>query len=711
MKDSPTLSLVIPTHGRVDLFETTLQSVYSQTLDTFELVISDDSAQEEDRTRIKELVDVYREQTERKANYIHTAPRLGQAKNTNQGMCAATGDIVRLLHSDDLLRPGALAWELAHFQERADLNVLFQDALAFEQDTEIEWVNEPIYRLIEPGDYFRQNLSTCTALPSGLLFRRTSLEDIGGMRDDWSFLCDWEFFAKLIMREMGARRLVGYAQAGNCAWRIHEDSTTGRRWRDHFTEHRALMQEWKQSLADLEEDLFVSAKDRKAFFRRGESYREHRLINDVKKLKPELRADARSWVRNELGAKRYYSMLWRLRAASVKKRLKKLRRRVKHTIRSPKNKPAPVAVPHSKAKASAADVTLQADLAEGEMSADALNLVVPFDNGLSLWQVRLDLLSARRIKVVGINRNRFWSLVLQELLKYIAPGAEVEFVFVDNEHMTWFGLKAMVNTIAEGRFEMANQNVTPTEAMAEPQGLRRVVLRCVAPPEKWHSDPMSGLTVGVLTLGDRMEELNALIDSAMTFATMPIEILIVAPEPIAALEGRPNIRQLVFEKDNRSGKISEKKNLICQLAAYSDIAVCHDRFTFTPSFFESFQTWGTSYAIATPKVRTMDGRRGLDWGVVQGENYSWSTGGLLEYRDHSKFSYAPGGVTMIRKSAWEAFPWSPLLYWNEHEDVELSRRLQRAGQRVSLFPGIVTASRDRWVDQNPRIPFCDHKDL
>jgi GT2 family glycosyltransferase len=71
----------------------------------------------------------------------------------------------------------------------------------------------------------------------------------------------------------------------------------------------------------------------------------------------------------------------------------------------------------------------------------------------------------------------------------------------------------------------------------------------------------------------------------------------------------------------------------------------------------------------------------------------------------------PGGVTMLRKSFWEKFPWAEDLFWNEHEDVELCRRIQRANEFIYLFPGTMVTYQDRWIDQNPLLPFNEGHDF
>lgn len=726
MNSTPPLSVVVPTHGRVDLFQETLASIQSQTLANFELIVSDDSGDIDDQHRIAVLVDRYREQTGRITKYVFTKPRLGQSGNTNQGLAAATGDVIRLLHSDDLLRDGGLQWELDRFQSLGNLEILFQDCIPFHDPAQIQWRNDPAFRLIDPQDYFRQFLSISTALPSGLLFTKACLDRVGGMRTDWSFLCDWELFARLLLDAISRRRFVGYARAGNYAWRLHEDSTTTVKWKDHFTEHAALMAQWQSELPTTPGQLFIDDRDRSNFFQIGHEYRYRRLTEDCVGLSSDRFAAAKTLLRDQSEHAEHDLLRRKAKRRVYRRRLLNRFKRNNDgdTFVPPTGEPVKADAERSgsptndpKSLQFVAETPWKADYVITGFLDDPLvqpgqtSVVVPMDNGMNLWPIRDQLLAADRIGMTNVNLNRFYERTLDEALKYVRCGSEIEFTFHDNHRMTWFGFKTTLSKIAPGQFTLVYQSQSPKEGNDKGHSWWTLRYRRVADPPAWTYEPMTGLTIGVLTLGDRVDELNNLIATARRYATLPIEFVVVAPREIDFLQGQENLRQIQFDQRDDFGWITRKKNLICEAANHSDIVVCHDRFEFTELFFRTFQTWGHSYGIAAPRLVLPDGRRALDWAVVRGENQTWCQGGLLSYRDYSRFSYVPGGVTMIRKSFWRAFPWSEDLYWNEHEDVELCRRIQRVGARIDLFPGPMIATRDRWVDANPMLPYSSEWDV
>ncbi|MEM6470797.1 MAG: glycosyltransferase family 2 protein, partial [Planctomycetota bacterium] len=512
MTEPKKLSVVVPTHGRCDLFETTLQSLEAQTLDHFELIVTDDSAKEEDQTAIRALVEGHLERTSRAGRYVFTKARLGQAGNTNQGLAAATGDVIRILHSDDLVREGCFEWELRQFDRWPEIDVLFQDCLPFYSVDEIVWNDNPLLRIIEPADYFRQFLSTCTALPSGLLFTREGYEAVGGMREDWSFLCDWELFAKLLLRAIKHRRFAGYAMAGNFAWRLHDESTTTTKWRDHFLEHEKLMEEWEQELVFDDIDLFIDDDNFRAFFARGRQYREKRLIEDVSRISTSDFKSSLSWFRQKLRSSLQRKIVSRAGGKILKREIMSA---LGANSEDGQNKlgepPAPAGVVSE-------DWFPDLMISPMHYDPDSVSgcdcIVLPYDNSINLFPLRDRIARSKRVRIHHPNWNRFYLLTLSECLKYIAKDAEIEFLFHDNQHLTWFGLKAVLNQVAPGRFQSIDQNQTPREGTEKGHSNWRLRFRCVANAPDWQLKPRNGMSIGVLTLGDRPEELARLIQTA-----------------------------------------------------------------------------------------------------------------------------------------------------------------------------------------------------
>ena len=744
--ERPTISVVVPTHGRVDLFRETLESLRRQTVSCFEVIVADDSAKRDDRAQVEDLVSKYRDATNREAHYVFSEPCLGQARNTNQGLAQARGGIARILHSDDILAPRALETEMVLVEDpRMRLDLLFHLVEPFRRAPRFD--GDPELSLIQPSLLFRSVMHSSTPLPSATVFRRELLETVGGMREDLDFLCDWEFASRLIVAQHRRHRFIGMVSPGYVGWRLHDDSTTGRLWHRHFLEHEGFIRDLQARPRDLDELVGDRAAQR-CFFALAIRYRYRRLWEDVANMRwgqlakalPRIArcaASPTSVVERLTPAP--WTLLGRLRdrplvvktgpdpladrtpvvkladprrgiksflAAHLTRHIMRwaegYSRRHRATDRPTRQRVA--AGPDVLSLGSRIEVRPSLEQASRAGSDGSVRIHTEYNNTTNLSPLRELIGSAETVTVAHLNSNAFVEPVLQQCAKFIAVGGRLEVSIFDNQHLTAFGFKSVLDKICPGEFGWVGQ---------VDEGVRTHVLRYRRrrPGPTWQSAPHTGWTFGMLTTGKRLANVARFIDSIEQHCREPYEILLVSPVDLGPLAERPGVRVLQFSELDDLGWITKKKNLIAEAASYSDILICHDRFWLSEHFTESFADWGYSYGLAAPRVQLPDGTRGLDWAVVSSQNTVWSSGGLLDYRAYSQYAYNPGGATLIRKSFWQAFPWNENLFWNEHEDVELCRRVQRAGGIIALAGATLMAAEDRWVDQNPEIPYCDQNEV
>mgnify|MGYP004599832953 CR=1 FL=1 len=268
------MSIVVPTHGRVELFKQTLKCLERQTSDCFEVIVTDDSSIDVERKEIKDLLEKSKLINKK---YIFTKPNLLQPKNTNQGLALARGQYIRILHSDDILADTCVESEIRYLDSTPNICFLYHHVKAFTRDISFknckpkmkignptkEWLNGPIF--------------TGTVVPSGMAFRRELVEIQGGMKEDYLFLCDWEMFFRYLLYCEEKHLQFGYIEDGLVGWRVHENSVTGRLFICHYKEHKdflkklKLFYKWNGELSreELANNLCL-----------GAMYRMNRVFND-----------------------------------------------------------------------------------------------------------------------------------------------------------------------------------------------------------------------------------------------------------------------------------------------------------------------------------------------------------------------------------------------------------------------------------------------
>ena len=140
----------------------------------------------------------------------------GQADAINQGLRAATGDVLAYLNSDDVLYPGALAAVAAHFKAHPDCLALYGRAHHLHADGSImeEYPTEP-------WDYERL-LDTCFLCQPAVFWRREVVERFGVFDDALRYALDYEYWLR-VGREVPFHYLDGHFLVGS---RLHVDTKT-----------------------------------------------------------------------------------------------------------------------------------------------------------------------------------------------------------------------------------------------------------------------------------------------------------------------------------------------------------------------------------------------------------------------------------------------------------------------------------------------------
>lgn len=189
----PKLSFVLPTRNRLEWIGESLQSLLSQTIKDFEVVVVDDAS--DDGT--KEFLDEWASKFPQ-VKIIHNETPQGGGKSRNIGMEAASAPIIAVCDDDDI-----------YPNERAELTLKW-----FEEHPESELVNYPNKQIgyfnetledfegsLFNYDDYQKGLDTYFCNPS-CAFKKKSAQEVGGyeaenittgtrITDDLQFVDKW----------------------------------------------------------------------------------------------------------------------------------------------------------------------------------------------------------------------------------------------------------------------------------------------------------------------------------------------------------------------------------------------------------------------------------------------------------------------------------------------------------------------------------------
>ena len=207
------ISVVIPSYNQAAYLPATLESVCAQEHPDTEALVFDGGSTDGSAEILR--AGHYATAAGQAIRWV-SQPDHGQADAINQGLRAATGDVLAYLNSDDVLYPGALAAVAAHFEAHPDCLALYGRAHHLHADGTImeEYPTEP-------WDYERL-LDTCFLCQPAVFWRREVVQRFGVFDDALRYALDYEYWLR-VGREVPFHYLDGEFLAGS---RLHADTKT-----------------------------------------------------------------------------------------------------------------------------------------------------------------------------------------------------------------------------------------------------------------------------------------------------------------------------------------------------------------------------------------------------------------------------------------------------------------------------------------------------
>jgi glycosyltransferase involved in cell wall biosynthesis len=195
---TPKFSVAIPAYNHANFLAEAIGSVLEQTVDDFEIIVSDDCSK-------VDLSAVTRSFSDSRIRYSRSAQALGATGNHARAVSLARGTYVLCLNHDDKLLPNCLAVAGETLEARSTAAAVYFPATYLEG---IELCGAERMPVIDFADsstlaanpWLEQFHGTS---PSCCLFRRQNFERIGGYRLSLRFAYDWDLYIRLIRQGGG----------------------------------------------------------------------------------------------------------------------------------------------------------------------------------------------------------------------------------------------------------------------------------------------------------------------------------------------------------------------------------------------------------------------------------------------------------------------------------------------------------------------------
>ncbi len=133
----PKVSICIPAYKQPVYLRRTLQSIFRQTFDNYEIIITDDSPDDLVENAVKEFQSV-------KLNYYKNRKRKGSPNNWNEAADLATGEYIKFLHHDDwFAEENSLSEFVKMLDENPNSDFAFCSSFAFGPNEKLKFIHSP----------------------------------------------------------------------------------------------------------------------------------------------------------------------------------------------------------------------------------------------------------------------------------------------------------------------------------------------------------------------------------------------------------------------------------------------------------------------------------------------------------------------------------------------------------------------------------------
>jgi glycosyltransferase EpsE len=213
------------TYNHVEVIESTLRSILDQSVEGYEVIVSDDCSTDGTWEKIRGLAAV-----DARIKPVRTPHNMGMPGNANFAVAQSTRPYIALLHHDDLYRNDLLEKWAGVLDRHSEAAFVFNPYGVFGSDL--------IYQESMPGEYIDGNWLLKNylfarwgcAVRGTAMIRRTTWEQLGGMREQFGLLSDIDLWMRLAMRWP-----VGYVPEPVITVRhqrpdYYPDIYTGRTW-------------------------------------------------------------------------------------------------------------------------------------------------------------------------------------------------------------------------------------------------------------------------------------------------------------------------------------------------------------------------------------------------------------------------------------------------------------------------------------------------
>ncbi|SHI38730.1 glycosyltransferase [Lutispora thermophila] len=222
----PLVSILIPTYNRPEYFRLALESALNQTYKNIEIIVGDDSTNDETECLMKNnYLNKYSN-----IKYYHNEKNLGQFDNDIKLYEMAQGEYINFLMDDDLFEETKIEKMMNYFifDDKQEITLVTSHRAVIDGNGEIKEIFRGTDRIfdedkvidgIELGDFILMNIYNCIGEPTTALFRKDKLMEPFGVFNGRKYGCNVDQASWLNLLSMGKAVYINEVLS---YFRVHE---------------------------------------------------------------------------------------------------------------------------------------------------------------------------------------------------------------------------------------------------------------------------------------------------------------------------------------------------------------------------------------------------------------------------------------------------------------------------------------------------------
>lgn len=211
----PLVSVLMTSYNHARFIREAVESVQSQSLTDFELVIVDDASQDDSQKIISELA-----QEDKRIKPVFHRKNMGIARTINDGLAHSQGRYVAFIASDDLWKEDKLAKQLEILSENDNLIVWCNAEIVDGESHPTGKTSSEIFKNSQLNGYVFEDLSSAWLCGSSIMFKRSNIQGIK-LNEDMKYLNDTQFYM-----DIGYKYEFYYIDEPLARYRLHSNNTS-----------------------------------------------------------------------------------------------------------------------------------------------------------------------------------------------------------------------------------------------------------------------------------------------------------------------------------------------------------------------------------------------------------------------------------------------------------------------------------------------------